>query len=173
MTINWLVLRTRSNHETVVQNDLSAKNIVHYLPTRHESRQWKDRKKKLELPLFPGYIFLKPESQQFHSLKYIRGSCGLLLMNNKPATVQEKEVDRIRRVANSGINLESHPLLQPGESAQIANGPLKGLVGELIRIKNQNRLVIHSYILGQSVSLEVNIEDVEKASPHGVGPKPD
>jgi transcription antitermination factor NusG len=162
MVKDWLVMRTQSRQERIVEHNLAERNITHYLPTKRETRQWKDRKKSLELPLFPGYIFVQPEAGHFPYLKYIRGSCGLVVFNNRPASLQESEVDRIRRVAGSGLSLEIHPNLQTGERVVIASGPLMGLEGELIRIKNRNRLVINAYILGQSVSLEIGIDEVEK-----------
>ena len=162
MEKDWLVLRTHCRHEKVVEICLSERKIPCYLPKKTETRQWHDRKKTLEAPIFPGYIFVQPEIGLYQELNYIRGSCGLVAFNNRPAVIQDREIERIRRVAFSGKRLETHPELIIGEKVVILSGPLKGLDGELVRIKNHHRLIINANILGQSVSLEIGIEEVEK-----------
>jgi transcription antitermination factor NusG len=94
----------------------------------------------------------------------IPGTCGLLKFNREAAVMQEREVERIRRISESDIPLTVHPEIHIGERVIIAEGPLKGLEGDLIRFKNQYRLVINAHVLGQSASLEIGIETIEKHS---------
>ena len=165
MEMDWFVLRTHSRQEKVVEDRLALMQIPCYLPRKTEIRQWHDRKKRLRVPLFPGYVFVQPEAGRYHELNSIRGSCGLVTFNHRPAPIQPRELSRIRIVTDCGKGLQVHPHLLVGEKVVILSGPLKGLEGELIRIKNGHRLVINAHILGQSVSLEIGIEEVEKPRP--------
>jgi transcription antitermination factor NusG len=137
------------------------KGIPFYVPRKEEIRQWHDRKKKLDRVLFPGYVFVQPEPMRIPDLDFVRGSKGLITFNHRPAAVQPREIERIRRVTRCGLDLELHSKLIPGEKVSVTSGPLIGLEGELVRVKSHHRLVINAHILGQSVSLEIGLEEIE------------
>jgi transcription antitermination factor NusG len=156
----WFVLRTRSRHEKAIEAELDHKRITVYLPKIIQARQWRDRIKKVELPLFPGYVFVKPDPAQFCALSFIRGSRGLLYANNRPGIVFDSEISAIQTILGADLPLDILPTLTPGVKVRVVAGPLAGVQGELVSRKNTHRLVVNAEIMGQSVSVEINRNQV-------------
>jgi transcription antitermination factor NusG len=156
----WFVLRTRSHHENAVQNDLQHKRINSYLPKRTVTRRSNDRKSTLQVPLFPGYIFVQPRLDQFENIRYIRGSCGLVLAGMKPAAMPEKDLEAVRILVRSGATLAVNPRLIPGQRVEVIAGPFMGVQGVLIRVKCEQRLVLNAHLLNSSVSVEVDADKI-------------
>lgn len=156
----WLVLRTRSRHENIVEIGLQQKRINAYLPRRAVLRKWKDRKKVIQVPLFPGYVFVRPRADQFENIRCIRGSCGLICVDNRPAAMPEKDMEAVTILVRSGAELAVNPQLIPGRRVEVIAGPFMGIQGELARIKSGDRLVINAPLLSSSVSVEVDAENV-------------
>lgn len=156
----WLVLRTRSRHENTVEMSLQLKRINAYLPKRKVIRRWKDQKRVVELPLFPGYVFVQPRADQYENIRYIRGSCGLVLAGNQPATMPEKDLEAVKILVDSGADLAVDGKLIPGQRVRVIAGPFAGAEGEMVRMKTRDRLIINAHLLGSSVSVEVETEMV-------------
>ena len=156
----WLVLRTRSQHENIVERSLQQKQINAYLPKHRVIRRGKDRRIILEMPLFPGYVFVQPRLDQFENMRYVRGSCGLILRGSQPAAMPEKELEAVRILVGSGAELAVNPQLIPGQRVEVIAGPFMGVQGELIRVKSQDRLVINAYLVSSSVSVEVDSDKI-------------
>jgi transcription antitermination factor NusG len=154
------VLRTRSQHENLVARCLMQKRITAFLPKHHVIRRRKDRKVVTEIPLFPGYIFVQPRVEQYENMRYIPGSCGLVFAGNKPAAMPEKDLAAVRILVSSGNALSAETKLIPGKRVEVISGPLMGIQGELIRIKNLQRLVINAELLSSSVSVEVSLDNI-------------
>src|SRR5688500_3271811 len=134
----WLVLRTRSHHENIVERHLQQRRITAYLPRHRVVRRRQDRRTILEMPLFPGYVFVQPQAEQFEDIRTVRGSCGLVLQGNKPAAMPEKDLEAVRILVHSGAELAVDPKFTPGQRVEVVAGPFMGVQGELIRIKNQD-----------------------------------
>src|SRR5687767_13704787 len=98
----WLVLRIRSQHEGTAERDLQQRSITAYLPRHNVIRRWKDRRTVVKMPLFPGYIFVRPRIEQFENIRCIRGSCGLVLAGSKPAAMPEKDLEAMKLLVSSG-----------------------------------------------------------------------
>lgn len=156
----WLVLRTRSHHENTVERCLRQKDINAYLPKRPVARRRAGVRSFMEMPLFPGYIFVQPREDQYENIRYIRGSCGLIFTGDKPAAMPEKDLDAVRVLVESGTQLAVNPALIPGQRVEVIAGPFMGIQGELVRIKNEQRLVINAPLLSSSVSVEVAADEV-------------
>lgn len=155
----WLVLRTKSRHEHAVESVLLQKQIIAYLPKYKIVRNWKGRKRTLEIPLFPGYVFVRPRADQYEGMRYIRGSRGLLVFaDSKPATMPEKDLDVVKMLVDSGAALTVDSGLISGRRVKIIGGPFMGVEGELVSMKNQNLLVINVDMLSSSVRVEVGRE---------------
>jgi len=152
-----MVLRTRSRHESVVEFMLQQKQIVAYLPKLKVVRRRQSQNRAVEMPLFPGYVFVRPRADQYEGMRYVRGSCGLVLAgDSKPATMSEKDVGAVKRLVDSGADLTVDAGLVAGQRVRIIAGPLMGMEGELIRVKNQQLLVINVDLVGRSVRVEVD-----------------
>lgn len=156
----WLVLRTRSQHESAVENDLNVRRITAYLPRRNVVRRLKDRKVVVRAPLFPGYVFIRPRVDQYEKIRYIRGSCGLVLVGSTAAAMPEGDLEAVRILESSGAALDVSPQLMPGRRVEVRAGPFMGIQGELVRVKSKERLVINARLLASSVSVEVDERNV-------------
>jgi transcription antitermination factor NusG len=156
----WLVLRTRCRHEKAVEGVLQQKQIIAYLPKCKVVRCARGHKRVLELALFPGYVFVRPRADQYEGLRYIRGSCGLVLADSRAATMPEKDLEAVKMLVDSGAALTVDPELITGQRVKIAAGPLMGVEGELVLVKNQKHLVINIDMLSSSVRVEVDRETI-------------
>jgi len=156
----WLVLRTRSHHENTVESCLEQKAISAFLPRQNVVRRRKDRKVVVRIPLFPGYVFVRPRLDQYEKMRYIPGSCGLVFAGGKPAVMLDRDLEAVKILVRSGAALAANPRLLPGQRVEVLAGPFMGIQGELVRVKSQERLVINVHLLSSSVSVEVDSDMV-------------
>jgi transcription antitermination factor NusG len=159
----WYAVRTRSNCETKIGLTLVGKGIENYLPTFRELHQWKDRKKVVEQPLFPGYLFARIVNcrESRLSLLCCDGVVSILGQGEKIEPIPEKEIEAVRQLLSSSTRYQAHPLLQEGAWVRVKRGSLKNMEGLLMRLKNQTRLVVSVTLLSQSVSTEIDASDVQ------------
>jgi transcription antitermination factor NusG len=160
---HWYAVHTRSNFEVRVADQLSAKNIENYLPAYEEMHQWQDRKRKVLVPIFPGYVFVRFGTRTPTRLRLLQtsGVVRIVGQGGKDEPVFDHEVEAIRSVLKSNIRCFAHPLLREGAWVRVKRGPLKGVQGYFVRLKNQSRLVISVNVLSQSVATELDCRDVE------------
>lgn len=158
---SWLVLRTKSRHENIVENILLQKQITAYLPKYKVSRFRQGRKNFVELPLFPGYVFVRPRIEQFETIRYIRGSCGFICTGHEPAKMPDGELEAIRELIDSGSTLSVSTELFIGQRIRIISGSLAGMEGELVCVKNQQMLVVNVNLLNSCVCVSVDRELIE------------
>jgi transcription antitermination factor NusG len=158
-------VRTRSNFERRVGDEVSAKGIETYVPSFHELSQWKDRKKVLERPLFPGYVFARFVDGADARLRVLRtpGAVQILGQGSWIEPVQAQEIEAIRKLLAASVRCLAHPFLREGMRVRVRSGVLEGLEGLLVRFKNECRLVLSVDLLRQSVAMEVDVRDVEPA----------
>jgi len=156
----WLVLRIRSHHENVAEQSLHQKEINVYLPRHRVVRRSRQRRTALVVPLFPGYAFVQPRPDQFDTIRCVRGSCGFVLRGGKPAPMPQKQLEALRLLAGSGVELVVNPTFTAGQRVEMISGPFKGVQGELIRIKSQDRLVINADLVGSCVTVEVDSAEI-------------
>jgi transcription termination/antitermination protein NusG len=161
---NWYAIRTRSNYERRVAEQLSSKGIESYLPSFAEMHSWKDRRKLVEVPVFRGYVFGRFVVDDFTRLSVLRsdGVVRILGCGSALAPVPCEEIEAVRKMlATAASRCHAHPLLQAGAWVRIKRGPLKDVEGVLVRVKSQARLVVSITLLSQSVSTEIDVSDVE------------
>jgi transcription termination/antitermination protein NusG len=158
----WFAVWTRSRHEQVVREQLEQKNIVAFLPTITRWSRWKDRKKKIDWPLFPGYCFAQFDPGNALPILKCTGVVNIVSVEGKPAAIPEYELDSIRLLIGSELQYDPCPLIREGMMVQVIHGPLRGVVGRLLR-KNAPKatLVLSVDLIGQGVSVEVDAADVK------------
>ncbi|QQP96977.1 UpxY family transcription antiterminator [Lysobacter enzymogenes] len=156
----WYVLRTRSRHEKVVVDCLRERSINAYLPKRSVVRRRDDRRSVVELPVFPGYVFVQPDEEQHAHIRYIRGSCGLVMTGATPAVMPQSELEAVKALVDSSAELQSSASLMPGQRVKVTGGPFAGIHGELVRAKGQEHLVINVQLLCSSISVVVDSDMV-------------
>jgi transcriptional antiterminator NusG len=163
---NWFALRVRSRHEFVTSEELTRKEIENFLPSVSRIRQWKDRKKTIEFPLFPGYMFvhLDPLPGAFLSVLKTRGSVSFVSLEpGQPTPVSPEEIASLKSMLKSGDQLDVFPAFKVGVAVRVKRGPLSGTVGILAKRDGRQMFLINIDILGRSVGLKINAEDVEQA----------
>jgi transcription antitermination factor NusG len=165
--INWYAIHTRSNCEKRISSALTETGIESYLPSFQETRQWKDRKKVLDVPIFPGYVFARFADSSASRIAVSRtdGVVRILGAGDRIEAVPEEEIEGLRLVLNNSDRCMAHPLLREGSWVRVRRGVLKNLEGLLVRVKNQTRLVLSVTLLSRSVSTEVDARDVEYIRP--------
>ena len=156
----WYALKTRSRHEKVVRDQLVQRDIDTFLPVCESWRQWKDRKKKVELPLFPGYCFARfPLVERLRILNVI-GVADLVSINQRPEPVLEEELVAIQQLVATKLQYDPHPFLEEGMDVEVVRGPLTGVRGKLLRKDRVTRLVLAVTLVRQAAVVEIHPADV-------------
>jgi len=166
----WYAIHTQSRFEKKILPELTRKRIESYLPLIPEVHQWKDREKTVEVPVFPGYVFARIVDCPGTRLQILRttGVVRILGPGDRIEPVPDAEIDSIRRLLKSNLLCFAHPFLHEGAWVRIRRGPLRDLEGQLVRVKNQTRLVLSIALLSQSVATEIDIRDAEVIRPRTV-----
>jgi transcription antitermination factor NusG len=158
----WYALYTRHQHEKRVHQILTGKGLDAFLPLYTTAHQWKDRTKRVSLPLFPCYVFLRGPVSQWLPVISTPGVHTVVGFGGQPACISSAEVEAIRRVVQSPLQAEPHPFLRSGDYVRVAAGPLRGLVGILVRKKSWCKLVLSVEMLQRSVAVEVDAAMVQR-----------
>jgi transcription termination/antitermination protein NusG len=150
----WTVLRTRSRQEKMLSADLSARGIEHYLPVIKRVQMYGNRKFRVELPLFPGYLFLRGSLDEVYTADRTRRVAQIIRVADQLQLDWEL---RNLRLALEGTNsLDPYPYLQRGVRVEVRSGPMIGLQGLIENRIGATRLVLQIEMLGQAVSLEID-----------------
>ena len=152
----WNALYTRYQHEKSVADNLSRSGVEVFLPTYNVIRQWTDRKKRLTLPLFPCYVFLRGAFEQRWKIVATPSVHSFVSFAGRPASIPDSEIDAIRKAMNSILRVEPHPFLRCGDWVRVKSGPLADTEGILVRKKGSYRLVLSMQLIGRSISVEVD-----------------
>jgi transcriptional antiterminator RfaH len=147
-TSKWYVVYTKPRNEKIASERLLNKGLEIYCPLVTTIRQWSDRKKKVQLPMFPGYIFacIKEEDQSI--VRRDQGVLNFIYWLGKPAVVSDDEIRAIKKIAEEGSSiLVENSETEPGQLMTIPNGPFKGLEG-VVDSKNKNKLAVYIQQLG-------------------------
>lgn len=162
---SWYAIQTRSRFEKAVRTELMSRGIENYLAEFTEVHQWKDRKKEVAMPLFPGYVFAHFQETGKARLEILRtnGVVRILGVSSAIEPIPDREIESIRQLLLSGKQCYPYPFAQEGAWIRVRRGPLTGAEGRLVQIKSQTRLVLSINLLSRSVATEVDARDVEPA----------
>ncbi len=122
---------------------------------------WKDRRKRLEMPLFPGYVFVRVAIEKRLSVLVVPGVVRLVGFDNRPVPLADEEIESLRTIVNYRLRSEPHPFLAVGRKVRIKRGALEGMTGILVRKKGRVRLLISIDLIRLSAIVEVDSADVE------------
>ena len=166
--LNWFALLTKSNFEQTVFNIIVKKKIEAFLPKIKKKSRRKDRNLMIEVPLFPGYIFVQSTFQSADQLNILKTVGAVRLLGNKsdPVPVPSSQIESLRILtsANMDIVTGTNIRMKKGDFVMVLEGPMAGAKGEFIRYKGTDRVFIRIDILGQYAGVEVSEESVEKIS---------
>ena len=157
----WYAVWTRSRHEQVVREQLTRKGMDAFLPTITKWSRWKDRKKQIDWPLFPGYCFAKFSLDDRLTVLKSAGVVSIVSFNGELAPIPEHEITSIRTLIETDLQFDPCPLIKEGMMVEVTHGPLRGVVGRLVRKGAHARLVLSVELIGQGVSVEVDAADVK------------
>ena len=157
----WYAIWTRSRHEQMVQQQIEHKRLDSFLPTITRWSRWKDRKKKIDWPLFPGYCFARFDLHERLTVLKCSGVVNIVSFDGEPASIPDAEIESIRALVETDLQYDPCPLIREGMMAEVVYGPLCGVVGRLVRKGSHARLVLSVDLIGQAVSVEVDAADVK------------
>ncbi len=164
----WHAVYTRHQHEKVTARLLADRGFHVFLPLYAATHRWKDRVKKLSLPLFPSYVFLRGGLERRLEILSAPGVHSLVRSGDRVAVIPEGEIQAVLRIVETSAQAEPYPFLKCGDRVRVITGALAGLEGILVRKKDQFRLVLSVELLHRSVAVEVAgtaIEPVKTLQP--------
>jgi transcription antitermination factor NusG len=160
----WYALQIWTGKEKVTSAALKLKSFDVLLPLSYEKRQWSDRSKLVENPLFPGYTFCRFPMDDKLSILTTPNVMGIVGVNKTPVPIPDEEIENVRTLMISKAVVEPHPFLSLGQRVFVNRGPLRGVNGVLATVKSQDRLVVSISLLQRSISVEVDRHCVQPFS---------
>jgi transcription antitermination factor NusG len=158
----WYALYLRSRYEKRVYRDLLEKKVETFLPLVKEVHSWSDRKKKVEEPLFRGYVFVKSNLFDMTLILQTAGVVRFVGIRGKPSAIPESQIEWLRKIVGKPDQIRRERYLEVGERVRVIAGPLVGVEG-IIRLANrETRVVISVSSIAQSVSVQVDPEFLER-----------
>ena len=157
----WYAIWTRSRHEQVVREQLERTGLEAFLPTITRWSRWRDRKKQVEWPLFPGYCFVRFNPAERLPVLQCTGVVSIVSFDGDIVAIPEHEIEGIRTLLASELQFDPCPMIREGTMVQVTHGPLQGIVGRLVRKGAHARLILSVDLIGQAVSVEVDASDVK------------
>src|SRR6202140_1002340 len=157
---HWYAAYTCANHEKGVAQQLERRSVECFLPLYESVRRWKDRRVRLQMPLFPGYVFVRLALRDRLRVLQVPGVARLVGFDGHPVALPEQELTRIREFLERGLRAEPHPFLTVGRRVRINCGPFAGLEGVLKRKKSGMRVVVSLELIQRSVAVDVEAADV-------------
>lgn len=160
--LRWYAVWTRFRHENTVRQQLVQKQLDAFLPTITRWSRWKDRRKRIEWPLFPGYCFVRFDGRDTFPILRCVGVVSVISFNGVPAAIADHELESLRLLVTTTLAYDPCPLIREGSFVQVTGGPLRGVTGRLL-CKNAHRatVVLSVDLIGQSVRVEVDAADVQ------------
>jgi len=159
--VSWFAAYTTPRHEKAVARHLQVRHIDSFLPLYTITRRWKNRcQVTVEQPLFPSYVFVHIPRRESVKVLQIPGVVSIVSTGREPSALPSSEIESLR----SGLPLrqfEPHPYLVAGEKVRIISGSLEGMVGVLLRKKNNFRVVLMLNLIMKSVAVEIGIDEIE------------
>jgi transcriptional antiterminator RfaH len=161
---NWYILKTKSNHEKKVFNQLVDKGFLAFLPLYETIRIWSDRKKKVEIPLIPTYVFVKCAEPELIKAAQTTGVAWIMRDVRQYAIVHDHEIENLRiflseDVENQVIDLDKY---ETGEIVKVTYGPFQGMIGTALNLQSEYRVKIEISSLGANFTVSVPKSQLEK-----------
>lgn len=165
-SFQWFALLTRSNFEQIVFDQVTRKKITAFLPKTRKVSRRKDRKQIIEVPLFPGYLFVRSTFASNNQLSILKtlGAVRMLGSSNGPTPIPDNQIHSLKIMASGGTDLITGSCinLKKGDPVMVLEGPMAGLKGEFFQHKGKSRVIIKIILLGQYAGVEMDADNVEK-----------
>jgi transcription antitermination factor NusG len=155
----WYAAYTRSRHEKVIAQYLLRKDLQCFLPLHEAVGKRPIGSAHLQIPLFPGYVFVHIYPRELSRVLQTPGVVRFISTGIFPAVIPEEEIEAVRRAVNSG-RVEAHPFLVAGARVRISRGPLQGMEGIVVSHKGMSRVILSLNLIMRSVSVEIDTADL-------------
>ena len=152
----WIAVYTKSRHEKVVIQELENKNIEAYCPIFKERRQWSDRKRWVEFPLFRSYVFAKIELKNSLFVLQAMGVHHIIKFQGNISIIPNEIIQNIKSMIDGGFTVEQVEYFVKGDEVIVVDGPLKGMDGIVVKIKNENKLVLKVAAIQQAIAVQIH-----------------
>ncbi len=163
-SLYWYAVHVRSRHEFKVLDRLTKAGIDTFLPAVERLSRWKDRKKLISFPLFPGYLFVHIR-KMYEDMLTVLKTHGVVRfispISGEPEPVPEEQIMSLKIVLENKETVDPYPYLKEGQRVKIKKGPLAGAHGLLVKRESQHMLVISVDILRQGLSVKIDASDVD------------
>jgi transcription antitermination factor NusG len=158
--MSWYCVHVRAKLTRDIADSLGEKGYESFTPVSPVSRRWCDRIGRIEVPLFPGYVFSRLDLRNRMPILTTPGVYGLVGVGKSPAPIEEHEIANLRGLLHSGLPIEPWAFLRRGDHVVIDHGPLAGVSGILVGVKNRYRLVVSVELIARSIAVEVDADSV-------------
>jgi len=157
---HWYAGYTSSRHEKSVAAQLALRSVEHFLPLYETTHRWKNGRHRVQLPLFPGYIFVRiPLANRLRVLE-VAGFVRLVAFQGMPLPLPESDLETMRAALRGGLAAEPHPYLVEGTRVEICGGPLQGMRGTLLRRHGRVRVVVTIDLIQRAMIADVDVRDI-------------
>jgi transcription antitermination factor NusG len=162
-TTNWYAVQTRARHERVVASRLREQGLDTFLPTVVETHRWSDRRKKVEVPLFGCYVFVKlvPSNERRHRVCNVDGVFGFVGVRGEGTPIPEEQIEAVRTLVTQQLSWSYHPFLKIGQRVRIRGGSLDGVEGILAARNGDDTLIVSVDAIQRSLAVRIQGYDVE------------
>jgi transcription antitermination factor NusG len=161
--VEWFAVRTRPRHEKTVTRQLETIGIESFLPLCAQVRSWSDRRKVIDFPLFPGYVFVRTSRTSRDRVRVFqaKGVIGFVGPQNEATPIPGEQIEAVRSLMRAQIDCQPHPYLSLGQRVRIQSGALQGLEGILVRVASDHSLVVSVDLIHKSVAIRLEGYEVE------------
>jgi transcription antitermination factor NusG len=167
----WFAAYTASRHEKRVAEQLHERGVENFLPLYDTVHRWKNGRHRVQLPLFPGYVFVRIALCDRLRVLQVPGLARLVGFSGVPFPLPQSDIDAMRNALHAGVVVEPYPYLAVGTRVEVCNGPLQGARGILLRRKNTYRVVLSLDVIMRSIIVEVDATDVMPVRKPHTGPE--
>ncbi len=158
--IFWYAAYTASRHEKTVAEHLRQRNVECFLPLYETVRRWNNGRHRVQLPLFPSYVFVRMAMRDKLRVLQVPGLAQLVTFQGSPAVLPDSEIETLRGALTKGVMAQPYKYLNVGSKVEICRGPLQGMRGVLLRHQGQFRVVLSVEMIMRSIVVEVDAADV-------------
>jgi len=159
----WYAVHTRSRHEKSVSTQFIGRDIETFLPAYQAVHRWRNGRHRVELPLFPGYTFVRIALAQRLEVLKVPGVVRLVGFNGTPTPLEDDEIESLRRALLAGVGAAPHAYLKVGRRVRITAGPLVGREGILVRRQGTTRVVLSIDLIQRSILVDVEANSLALA----------
>ena len=159
-TPRWYAVHSRSRFEKKVSALLHEKGLAAYLPVKRLQRKWKDRKKFIDFPLFPCYLFVHIPLLDKKAVIQTKGVVRIVGFP-EPVPVPDNQIEALKRFESQDVQVDPYPEFFPGKEIEVKKGPFRGIRGYVLEKNKKYRLLVGLELISQVVSVEIDVEDIK------------